>query len=260
MTNQQYHGDVSRVSKSGLDLVNKAPAKYYAKYLDPNRPITNKQPSDALIFGSALHKYVFERQDFASEFVVSAEFKGEGSRQRKNEFMELNEGKQAVSMEDYSKIQDMYDSLMRHSIVRELLTSTGVAEQTIHWTDPLTNVPCKCRPDWMCDYIVDLKSTEDASEDGFKFSAKKYRYYVQDAFYIDGARAAGFNPKGFIFIAIEKEYPYLVNLHVYGEDEREFGRETYQQDLLTYQECHAKNEWIGYGEDVKNLKIPGFSY
>ena len=71
MTNEAYHSDVSRISKSGLDLIAKSPAHYYAKYLDPNREAS--QPTPAMRMGAITHSYILEPNQFSSNYVIAPE-------------------------------------------------------------------------------------------------------------------------------------------------------------------------------------------
>jgi len=257
MTNEQYHADTSRISKSGLDLINQAPAKYYHRYLDPNaKPRKSTKTFD---FGSSMHSIINEREKFDQEFIVSPNFTGEGSKFKREMFAAANKDKTVISAEMFDHITGMRKSVFNHPIASKLL-SHGVAEQTFTWIDPETGAPCKCRPDWWNDdkrYIIDLKSTPDARQNPFMRSAFKYRYHVQAPFYFDGLEANGMKPKRFVFIAVEKEPPYLVNVFFYPETEMEFGRQIYRENLETYMECKRTGIWNGYTNEIKPLEIPG---
>lgn len=259
--NEQYHQDTTRISKSGLDQINKTPANYFERYLNQNR-IEEKQ-SAALLFGSAFHAYILEPEVFKSEFIILPYFSGKGSRDKKEQFI-LNAGKKTpISIDDFQTIVGMADSINRHKVARKLINETGFSERVFHWTDKETGVKCKCKPDRYNSqrkFIVDLKSTENASEDDFKFSAKKFRYYVQSAFYSDGLEANNVPVDGFIFIAVEKKPPYLVNCFMYGENENDFGREQYKENLKTYAECLDSNNWPGYTKGIKTIEIPGMVF
>ena len=50
--------------------------------------------------------------------------------------------------------------------------------------------------------MVDLKTTDDAAK--FHFSARDYRYDVQQAYYSDGADQDGEAPDVFLFIVVSK--------------------------------------------------------
>lgn len=254
--NEAYHSDTSRIGKSGLDLINKAPAKYWEKYLNPNRE--REKQTEALLIGSATHSLLFEPDKFPNEFVVSPSFSGEGSKKRREDFLQMNEGKKPISLDVYNDISRMVDSIRKHPLMSELL-SGGVAEYRLDWQDDFTGAHCKCKPDFRNvnnGLIIDLKTTEDASEEGFQRSAWKYRYHVQSAFYEDGVRANFLPFNGFVFIAVEKEPPYLVNVYFADQDFVSLGRRQYQEDLETYMKCLQSGVWHGYSPEIKPLTPP----
>lgn len=257
MTNEQYHADTSRIGKSGLDLIRRAPAKYYERYLNPNaKP---RKSTKTFGIGNATHSFVLERDIFQDQFAVSPNFRGEGSQFKREQFTYNNPDKTIITAGIYDQINGMRESIYNHPIAAKLL-SIGEAEQTFTWIDTETGAKCKCRPDWWnpeLRYIIDVKSTDDASQAGFARSAFKYRYYVQDPYYFDGLIENQMQPERFVFIAVEKEPPYLVNVFYYPQSEKEHGREIYKEDLRTYQECLRTGEWPGYGNEIKSLDIPG---
>ena len=256
--NEKYHADTTRISKSGCDLINKTPANYYERYLNAEK--TKTEPSKALIIGSAFHAFILEPDEFDSMFYILPEFKGAGSRDKKQNFINDNLDRTPISIKDYQTIIGMAEAVKRHKLANKLLSEHGFVERAFFWNDEETGAPCKCKPDRYNsarNLIIDLKSTEDASDEGFKFSAKKFRYYVQDPFYSDGMIANGFDVKGFVFIAVEKNPPYLVNCFTYSNDEKQFGREEYRKNLKTYMDCKTSKNWPGYSEEIKNLEIPG---
>lgn len=144
------------------------------------------------------------------------------------------------------------------------------------------------------DIIGDLKTTEDASPEGFAKSIANWRYDVQHAYYIDGTRLAleqgkctpphkgkaelsvywtdpvtgvlcrcrpdfwrGY-PKHFAFIAVEKKPPYAVGVYVLDSEGVEIGRAQYQHDLRVYAECVRTGVWPGYGDKIQTISLPGW--
>lgn len=128
----------------------------------------------------------------------------------------------------------------------------------------MTGAKCRIRPDWLSSegFIVDVKSTTDASESAFANSIVRYRYHVQDAFYSDGVeKALGKKPKGFVFIAVEKTAPYAVGVYIMPENGQELGREAYLQDLASYQKCLETGNWHGYGNgEAVSLQLPKWAF
>lgn len=173
-----------------------------------------------------------------------------------------NEGRQILNPEQWKQIHAMRDAVMGHPAANALLTRIpGRAEQSIYWHDPITGVLCRCRPDWWRDdnLPIDLKTTEDASPEGFARSIAKFRYDVQAAFYLDGIElATGKRPQNFVFIAVEKKPPYAVGVYVLDAETLEIGRGLYREDLDTYAKCAKADTWPGYGDKIQTINLPGW--
>lgn len=262
MTNAEYHADRSAISKSGLDWISKSPAHFYAKYLDPNAKPSSK--SEALIIGSGVHKAILEPNEFSDEFMIAPEInkRTNDGKQQYADFQQRYAGKELITMETYNTIMRMRDSVLAHPVASELLTG-GVAEQSIFWTDPVTGVRCKCRPDYITKHriIADVKSTDDASPEGFGRSAAKYRYHVQAPFYVDGYESyTGQLSEGFVFVAVEKSPPYAVALYFVDGETMTLGRDLYRRELAVYRECLKNQQWPSYDTQISNLRLPPYAF
>lgn len=55
LSNEQYHAD-SAISRSGVMKYLESPFKYWAEYLNPDRPAKYSTP--AMEFGSAFHTFI----------------------------------------------------------------------------------------------------------------------------------------------------------------------------------------------------------
>jgi hypothetical protein len=257
--NTLYHADTSRIGKSGLDLIHKAPAYYWAKYLDPNRE--REEPTKALRIGSAFHMLLLEGEKFPHRYAIMPEFSGTGMKARKEEWLEVNAGKEFITADEYDGIQRMRDAVMKHPLVPSLLAQ-GIAERKTLWEEPETGAKCKFKPDWIDTnngLLVDVKTTADASPAGFGKSCWNYRYHVQSAFYMDGAEHAGLNVSHFVFIAVETTAPYLCAVYYADAEMLEAGRREYLADLRVYLECLRTKEWPGYPTDMKPISLPGWA-
>lgn len=273
MTNEQYHADVTRISKSGLDLIDRSPAHYYDRYLNPNRG-PNEQ-TEAMFLGTAVHSailepHLFEKNYFAIDDLKKCEeIGGKSPRATKayKEWIELQKilhaGKIFISMDDFNTCKYMRDSVHSHPTAKHLLLD-GISEETITWTDPDTGAPCKCRPDrrsYNTGFILDIKSTEDASAEQFGRSSLNYRYDVQAPFYMDGvAEALNIEPEGFAFIAVEKKAPYLTAVYWTPPHVYDLGKEKYKRNLATYVKCKETGFWPGYSDEMQNLTLPGWAF
>jgi hypothetical protein len=87
-------------------------------------------------------------------------------------------------------------------------------------------------------------------------------YHLQAAWYTDGyerASAAAGQPVrvlGFIFLAIENEWPHLTNAIMLDDAGIEAGRRVYRAALDKYVECRRSGVWPDYGHDVKIISLP----
>ncbi len=266
--NAVYHADTRRIGKSGLDLIAKSPAHYYAKYLDPNRVWEEQTP--ALLFGSAAHMAVFEPELFPQKFVIAPKFnlRTNAGKEQLAEFEQNNRGKSVISNDIYDTVMQVKKAIYAHPAASVLL-SAGIAEQRIDWQreiltedGEIVEVALKAKPDWLShnEFIVDLKTTEDASPEGFAKSVWNYRYHVQAPFYMDAYEHQYGKPaRGFLFIAVEKKPPYAVALYFAPPDMCDKGRTTYERDLRKYQRCLEMGEWPAYGTDIMELKLPNWA-
>lgn len=178
------------------------------------------------------------------------------------EWLQNNADRTVLTQEQWDQLHAMRDAVMAHPAANALLTGCpGKAELSVYWNDPITGELCRCRPDWWRDddLLVDLKTTDDASLEGFSKSIANWRYDVQDPYYQDGtALATGRTPRGFVFLAVEKKPPYAVGVYVLDEESRALGRAQYQADLLRYAECKANDNWPGYGDKIQSISVPGW--
>lgn len=178
-----------------------------------------------------------------------------------------NEGFTVLPVAIYRQLLAMRDAVMAHPAAAALFNDEGVAEASAYWTDETTGELCRCRPDWWLKrgILVDLKSTEDASEEAFAKSVQKYRYHVQHPWYFDGMTAAhdaGHFPEGwarpraFVFVVVEKSEPYAVAVYKLGFEDVEIGRSQARDNLDTLAECRRTDTWPGYSDKITTLSLP----
>ena len=204
-TNAEYHGYREAISKSRLANMSVCPA--YFKWCEDNP----QEPSEDMVLGSAFHKIVLEPETFGDEFVVMPNFdrRTKEGKLKYAEFVELSEGKTVIIQDQLETICGMRDSIMSNPYARKLIN--GNVEQSMYFTDDLTKVECKCRPDvWrkVADRVVitDLKSAKSVMPNEFMRDCVKYHYDLQTAMYRSGVSKVLNIPKeniDFVFIAVE---------------------------------------------------------
>lgn len=197
----------------------------------------------------------------------------------KAQWMANNGHRQVLTQDAWDQLHRMRDAVMAHPAASALLSVKGVAERSVYWVDPDTGLLCRCRPDfWRVDgIVVDVKTTEDASLDGFAHSISKWGYHVQHPFYLDGINtmrtqyAPGDDPfalpvpveaRAFVFLAVEKSACVVdgvakgVAVYVLDQESVALGRAEYRRDLDAYAQCDAAKHWPGYGEKIQSISVP----
>ena len=247
-TNSEYHAHEA-VSKSGLDLIHKSPAHYKA---------ARHEDTPALRFGTAFHCAVLENDRFNATYTVI-----EGDRRTKAVKDSIKDaeaaGKIILTADDFNAIMSMAQAVFKNPICAALLRGS-LKENSVF--SELDGVRVKCRPDgWSIEkgVLFDLKSTEDASPEGFARTVAKYRYHVQDAFYrhvVASATNCDADDLSFIFIAIEKKPPFAVALYTLDELAKLQGWVDAREDLRRYKVAKDTGKWGGYSPRIETLSLP----
>lgn len=261
-TNDEYHAGPG-ISKSHLDAISGAsPRHYWHKYLNPDREPEVSTP--AKIMGSAVHAAILEPDLFPTLVVASPGF----DRRTKNgkagyeEFYGQHAGKIVLEPDDYETCIKVRDAVHTHPVASGLLKN-GRAEQSFFAIDPDTGELVKCRTDYMHDsgaMIVDVKTTDDASPNGFGKSAANYRYIIQTAWYHRVLDCAfGEHPENWLFLAVEKEPPFAVGIYFTESDAVARASIAAQRDFETIVKHRRSGVWPDYGMDPQPLLLPAWS-
>jgi len=259
---RDYYSLEEFISYSGLKNLKKSPA-HYRQYKDEPLDVE----TDAMAFGSAYHTYILEPEKFEQTYYVFDDdaiyqvligegFKSPRSTKQYEEWaeseMRLIGDRKTIEKSDFQKIKDMKDKLMSHYYCRALL-SGGEAEYSITGTLQTSegDINLKARPDYVKankHFIIDLKTTFDASEDGFTRAAADNDYHIQAALYSDLMEMITGDSRGwtFFFIAQEKRKPYAFNIFEASPQFIGQGRYEYEQLLKLYKMCIDNNKWPGY--------------
>ena len=247
-TNAEYHA-ADGISKSDLDLIHRSPAHYRA---------ARHEDTPALRFGTAFHCAVLENDRFNATYPVI-----EGDRRTKAVKDSIKDaeaaGKIILTADDFNALMGMSQAVFKNPICAALLRGS-LKEHSVF--AELDGVRVKCRPDgWNVEkgVLFDLKSTEDASPEGFARTVAKYRYHVQDAFYRHvGASATGGDADdlSFIFIAVEKKPPFAVALYQLDELAALQGWVDAREDLRRYKAAKDTGKWGGYSPRIETLSLP----
>lgn len=172
-------------------------------------------------------------------------------------------GKIVMRPDEAIRIYETALAVTEHPEAGPMLRAALDREATIVWED-LRQVPCKARLDAIGDhgeqpFIVDLKTTTDASPAGFARKAWELGYHLQAAWYVDALDASrGCGTPNFYFIAVEKDSG-LVSVHQATDAFLEAGRDAYRKAMDQFAEAWHSGVWPGYPEEIHALDVPAWA-
>ncbi len=185
--------------------------------------------TSSMAMGSFVHDVIFDPNwghkwavlDFASR--NSKDYRAAAAEERKAH-------KRVLLAHEYRDSQKITDALKSHPLASELLAMPGMIETTGIFK--VGDSPCKFKPDLITDdVIIDLKTTADSSPKAFGYSAIKYGYIMQAAFYTIGAEQVDGKKRNFYCVVVDNDEPYEVRVyHIY--------------DALIEKECERINRLV----------------
>jgi len=243
MENKEDYYSIDRMSNSMMKEFMKSPRHYlYAK----NNPI---EPTEAMIFGNAIHTYILENDKFENRYVIVPEdapkrpTKAQINAKKPSpesvkavewwgEFNKVNGSKIVLKHDDMETIKCMHDALYNDAFAKDLMNSITETEKELMWTDDVTGIEMKGKWDGGNDALtIDLKSCVNAQPDIFSRAAYDMGYDRQSALYLDGRAAMGMKKGDFYFIAMEKTAPFGITVLKASRDFIVQGRFRYGQIL-----------------------------
>lgn len=283
----EYHSGIE-LSNSQLTDLAACPAKFYALHRDPERPVKVRVETASQLAGNLAHcaflePFAFDKRytplpDDAprrpSESQWNAKKSNESSEAAKewwSSFEAQNVGKQIISAESFrvaalqAKSLRNLPSVFGGRSMKDLLIGAA-PEVSAFWTDPLTGVLCRCRPDLVVPInprqvvLIDVKTFSDCTPREFLRQIHRMRYHVQASFYSEGyARASGMEVVAFIFAVVEDSWPFLAASYQLGTESMHEGELEHRSLLDTYAECSRSNVWPGYTTTTAVLELPSYA-
>lgn len=275
LSNESYHADPA-ISRSGMMLFAESPYRYWANYINPDRPPKKFTPQ--MEFGTALHSYILEKEKFDQEYILEPVyeklpklvrlkdvgrpvFEAYKAAKAKIEFcneMIFNDfdptGKKILSLEEMNQLILMQMELLKHKEANALLKD-AIYESSYFWKDKESGLMVKCRPDVLHDnIIVDLKTCASASSRAYQGAMIDGGYHIQAAIIRDGVRElAGRDIPNAINVCIETKYPYSIGIKIISEDVLAEGRRVYKQILIEMAEAINHNHFPDYEPETVEL-------
>ncbi len=239
------------LSQSGIKTLLKAPSLF--RYEREHPPV-----KDFYDFGAAVHKRVLGKGD---EIRV-LDFDSYRTDKAKAEAAEARAaGAVPILKHKHQIVLDMAQAVADHPKAAKLLTK-GRAEVSAYAVDQETGVWRRGRFDYLRDDLaVDYKSTASAHPRAFAKSLFDFGYFIQAPYYLDLAADLGMSLGDFVFIAQEKDPPYLVGVYRLDDDDMDLGRRRIRTALQRFRDCRETDVWPGYAvPENHTLSLPNYAY
>ena len=250
-TREEYEA-IDALNQTGAKLLLKAPAKYAHDKANP------RKDSKALREGIMTHVAVLEPERFAL-------FKPEPDCDKRTK-----EGKEVYAYwkstlqpTDIPCKADEYDNALSYSdAIKQAMARHNIvplATEVMLKADYI--VPIKGSIDIIGadGYLYDIKTTaEEATPKGFgRQMIWSDDFKLQAAWYLALCKySLGVRPKGFRFIVVEKEAPFLTAVFELHADLIAEGEALMLSALKSYEACKSFNEWPSYSSEVQVIARP----
>jgi len=272
LDNEKYHRS-NGTSSSGLKTLlpqTAAHLKYSREHPKSSTP--------NMRLGTAVHSLVLEPHKFEEDNAVMPVINARtnAGKAEKADFVQANEGKNVITLDQYDVAQKMAERVHAHPIAG-LLVKDLIVESSIYWWYKARDREdgteykelLKVRPDGISKnypILIDLKTTADGSYSGFIKSVQNFYYHVSAAMYLEGvnqnkqlmSEVKHVNFNKFVFVCVENFPPYEVSCYELSEDYRKIGYYLYAMGVERLQ-LGRENAWPGYPEEVRVLEPPGYA-
>lgn len=250
------------ISQSGLRQYKQAPTPlhYYMRHVSPDRPYN--PPTPAMVLGTIVHArlQLKDEREFEKYYVkVPKGLRKTGESGR--EFRKQSGNRTLVSTPDWEQSLLMFKAVKRNKTAMKLLED-GIPEESFFFKHKGQNVKGRTDLRTPSGIIGDWKTTINANpwgegKDSFKKSIIQGRLDWQAAFY--RKKMNDFikdKSHDFVFIAIEKSYPYSCSLITLDEADMKRAEEQVFQCLdEVCTRLNNKDFGNGYQERIWKVKL-----
>ena len=236
------------LSHSDTKLLARSPAYY--RYVKTTGDREMKSEYD---FGHAVHELLLGKGG-GIEVIDANDWRTKAAKEARDEARAA--GRAPMLQHEYDKAKACADGVRLHPFARMILDGMDHAELARFWDDG--DVRRKAKIDAVIGRCgVDVKTTDNADTEAFGRSAGKYGYATQNSWYEDALTAClGIDDPGFLFLVVEKNPPYLVNVIQLDRYDVELGAKRNRQMIDLYRQCRDADTWPAYGDGINQAQLP----
>jgi hypothetical protein len=258
------NNEISEQEYRALDVISQSLLRKYALSSTPlhfwfqNRVDT--KVTSAMELGTLLHRRVELGDAYFNSHTSLPKGMRKGTKAYK-EYKEIHKEKTLVKHGDAKLVESMYRSIITHGGASKLL-SEGFAEESI--VGEIDGIKIKGRFDFRnpkLKVLLDVKTALTGNPfefKGFAKTVKDSKYDWQAAFYLEMIRRITGEDYSFVFVVVEKQYPYACSLHTLTPEDLEAAHREVFECLKEFNSRKLNNDWgHGYGSKIHTLNIRG---
>ena len=215
-----------------------------------------KQSTPQMRFGSAVHCAVLEPDQFPLRYCM---WEGRRAGAKYDEFRDVNEGKEVLTLSEYDACLAARDSARKHPVASRFLTAgeTEDAEVAVVWEDIHTGLLCKSRIDLLLLTIIDLKTTKTKVADDRALTriASRFGYHISMAARQDAISTLTGETPDVKLIFVEQLPPYDVRVKSLPDIVMGQGYDIWQNLLSMVADCERTGIWPGCDAGESELQV-----
>lgn len=249
--------DIPALSASGLNTYINKGAEYYWASSPFNEGRKPQETTASMAFGSLCHLLLLEADKLLDVYAVLPECdrRTKEGKETYAIFLETAGNKIVITQAQLTEALNLVNALKQNDSVTKLLKS-GFAEEEITWVED--NISCKAKLDYCRNgLIVDYKTSQDASRDGFAKSIATYGYHRQDVWYRRAYKAKyGKDALGCIFIVQDVNMPEIINIYSISEQARYYAEQEINFAVKEISERLITKNWKTSSGKIEAIDLP----
>lgn len=178
--------------------------------------------TESLSLGRLVHILVLQPEKFNDIYeVVDLDLRKKEDKLIKEKLLEL--GKEIVKQKDFEIASNIVESI-KQSKIYEVLTSYENKEIEKKLVGEINGIKFHGTPDFVCkNLILDVKTTQTAKKDKFKYSIRDYHYDMQAQIYQQLVYQKTGNILPYVILAIETKAPFHFNFYKLSNETMQTG-------------------------------------
>ena len=233
------------LSYSSLKEFAKSP-RHYLDYL--NR---KKETTPAMLFGSMVHCLLLEPEKFEKDFAVmgSVDRRTKDGKEAYAKFVEETAGREVVMQNDYNDAKALADNVLSNPKIKQYIDNCHQREH--EFRVGMWGLPIRGFFDGVADdYILEIKTTQDATPDTLIKDFYNRQYHLQAGIY------NLVSSKPIKYLIIETKAPYDSYIANTSTDYIEKGQKLLSSVLEKFDKCMNENAWDkGYEYHAGEISI-----